>query len=84
MASCGRPRSTPPRYPAIETAIIEKGGTYRFFEETGIRQPTYYYLQSSRGNPTLNTIQRILQYTGLDFETAFAENKNAAMRVQDA
>ena len=83
MNKRGKKRSNPPKFPVIEAAIEEMGGTYRFFAETGISSATYYFLQSDRGNPTKRTIDLILDYTGMKYEKAF-KTENADQRVQDA
>ena len=79
----GPVRRIPLKYPLVDAVIEEKGGVYHFLEASGVKTATYYYLQSGKGNPTMRTINAILDYTGLTYEEAF-RTKNAAQRVQDA
>lgn len=67
----GPVRRQPLQFPAIDEAIEQKGGVYHFLETSGVKVATYYYLQSGRGNPTMRTINAILDYTGLTYEQAF-------------
>lgn len=71
----GKERKAPPKFPEIDAAIKRRGSVRQFVKEVGIHEQTYYAIQSGRATPTLGTIFAILRYTGLDFDTAFAENK---------
>lgn len=75
MTDCGRPRKAPPRFPEVEEAIKAKGTVKQFAIKAGLHEQTYYAMQAGNAQPTLNTIIRVLEYTGLDFDTAFAGNK---------
>lgn len=74
----GPARRTPPQYPIIDDVIEQKGGVCRFLKTSGVNITTYYYLQSGRGNPTMRTIDAILEYTGLTYEKAFKEKSQPA------
>lgn len=80
----GKERKAPPVFPAIDEEIKRRGSVRRFVAEAGIHEQTYYAMQSGKTQPTLNTIYQILRYTGLTFDDAFGDNKNAVQRVQDA
>ena len=80
----GRERNTPPRFPKIDEAIKARGSVIKFSIISGIHIQTYYKMQSGASSPNISTIYAILQYTGLTFEQAFGDNKNADRRVQDA
>ena len=69
--SVGRPRKTPPAYPAIDEAIKAKGGVKKFCEERYFSTTAYYQMQSGRTMPLLDTIMELLDFTGLTFEQAF-------------
>ena len=71
----GRHRKNPPRFPAIEQAIKDKGGVLKFCEERWIPRVSYYALQSGRHEPMLPFVMEILDYTGLTFEEAFLNRK---------
>ena len=77
-------RKTPPRFQAVDDAIKSRGTVADFIRMTGLHEMTYYAMQSGRTTPTLGTIYAVLNYTGMTFEQAFGEIKNAAPRVQDA
>ena len=67
----GRPRKTPPAYPAIDEAIKAKGGVMKYCEERYISTTAYYQMQNGKTMPLLDTIMELLDYTGLTFEQAF-------------
>jgi len=71
----GPPRKHEPVYPVLEQKIQELGGVYRFMSETGIAPRIYYFMQSGEmmNGPTMYTINKILAYTGLTYEQAFAK-----------
>lgn len=73
----GKERKAPPRFPAIDEAIKQRGTIKKFIRTAGIHEQTYYAIQSGKTAPTLGTVFAILRYTELDFETAFAENKKS-------
>lgn len=78
-------RKTPPRFPAVDQAIKERGTVAAFLRATGVSMPTYYKMQAGKTQPTLGTIYAVLKYTGLSFDQAFGETtKNAGQRGQDA
>lgn len=64
-------RKTPPKYPRIDEVIKEMGTVAQFCRESGVYVMTYYALQAGRSVPTLETVYKILHYTGLSFEEAF-------------
>ena len=66
-------RKTPPRFPAVDQAIKERGTVKQFLESTGVKMVTYYAMQSGRTTPTLGLIYKVLDYTGLSFDAAFRE-----------
>ena len=66
-------RKNPPKYPRIDEVIKEKGTVAQFCRESGTYIMTYYALQAGRSVPTLETVYKILRYTGLSFEEAFGE-----------
>ena len=68
-------RKTPPRFPAVDAAIKEKGSVAEFLRESGVNVQTYYAMQSGRTTPTLGLIYKVLAYTGLSFDEAFREGK---------
>ena len=63
-------RKNPPKYPRIDEVIKEMGTVAQFCRESGVYVMTYYALQAGRTVPTLETIYKILHYTGLSFEEA--------------
>lgn len=67
----GRPRKHPPKYPAIDRAILARGGVIKFCEARFYSRSTYYLLQQGRLAPSLPLILDLLDYTGLSFEEAF-------------
>lgn len=69
------PRKTPPRFPAVDRAIKDKGTIAEFIRASGLHLMTYYAMQAGRTQPTLGTIYAVMRYTGLDFDTAFGEGK---------
>lgn len=68
-------RKIPPRFPAVDQAIKERGTVSKFLRTADVKMPTYYGMQSGRTTPTLGLIYKVLDYTGLDFDTAFREGK---------
>lgn len=64
-------RKTPPRFPAVDAAIKEKGSVMDFICEAEIHQMTYYAMQAGRTTPTLSLVYKVLDYTGLTFDQAF-------------
>ncbi len=68
-------RKTPPRFPAVDQAIKERGTVKQFLESAGVKMVTYYAMQSGRTTPTLGLIYKVLNYTHLTFEQAFMEEK---------
>ena len=71
-------RKTPPRFPAVDEAIKERGSVMDFIRYSEIHQMTYYAMQAGRTTPTLGLIYSILSYTGLTFDQAFGEGKENA------
>ena len=69
------PRKNPPRFPAVDEAIKAKGSVMDFIRASGLHCQTYYAMQAGRAQPTLGTIYAVMNYTGLDFETAFGEEQ---------
>ena len=67
----GKTRKTAPRFPVIDAAIKERGSVRKFTRSAQISEQSYYKMQSGETTPTLGTIFAVLQYTGLDFDTAF-------------
>ena len=64
-------RKAPPRFPAVDAAIKEKGTVRQFFAKTGVNEQTYYAMQARRTTPTLGLVYKVLDYTGLTFDQAF-------------
>ena len=75
----GPTRRVPPQYQLVDDVIEQKGGVCRFLKTSGVNVTTYYHLQSGRGNPTMRTINVILDYTGLTYEEAFRETPNVSL-----
>lgn len=67
------PRKTPPRFPAVDKVIKQKGSGMDFIRASGLHLMTYYAMQSGRTTPTLGTIYAVLNYTNMSFEEAFGE-----------
>lgn len=70
----GRKRKTPPRFPNLHAAMLEKG-INRCAELTGVNASTYQSLQSGRSDPRKETIDALLVYTGLTYEEAFGDEQ---------
>ena len=66
-------RKNPPKYPRIDEVIKGKGTVAQFCRESGVYNMTYYALQAGRSVPTIETVYKILRYTGLTFEEAFGK-----------
>ena len=66
-------RKTPPKYPRIDEVIKGMGSVAQFCRDSGVYLMTYYAMQSGRTVPTLDTIYKILRFTGLTFEEAFGQ-----------
>lgn len=69
------PRKNPPRFQKVDDAIKAKGSVMDFIRASGIHEMTYYAMQAGRTQPTLGTIYAVMNYTGLDFDTAFGEGQ---------
>ena len=67
----GRPRKSPPRFPVLDARIKRMGGVDRFCKKHFFSRETYYAYQRGLHEPTLYTIMRLLELTGLTFEEAF-------------
>lgn len=70
---CGRQRNSPPLYPKLDAFIKANWGVTPFCREIGISYVTYYCMQNGRTMPTLDTVYKILNKTGLSFEEAFSK-----------
>lgn len=68
-------RKTPAKYPSVDSAIKAKGSVMDFIRISGVNQQTYYAMQAGRTIPTLGLILKVLDYTGMDFDTAFREGR---------
>ena len=65
----------PRRFPVLDEAVKAMGSIARFARDAGIGEQTYYKIQDGTNDPTLFTIRRCLEYTGLTFEEAFQEKE---------
>ncbi len=70
----GKKRRSLPLYPQIDLAIRGKGTMPDFFDAVGISSTSYYKMQRGSSVPTKNTIDAILNYTGLTYEKAFRKD----------
>ena len=70
-----RGQKTPPRYPVLDRAVLERGGVLQMYRRIGVHPNTYYYAQRGEHEPTKAVIDLLLEYTGMTYEEAFANEK---------
>ena len=80
----GRPRKNPPKFPAIDRAILDRGGVVKFCTERYYSCSSYYLIQQGRRSPSLPLILDLLDYTGLTFDEAFLDKpKGPAQELRE-